>query len=79
MDIFIILIAVSFMNVYVCQTLSKYPFNYVFKYVTVNMFSLSYVSYISMKLLKISTAIDELSARKSMSPNQGKPGLSPEG
>ena len=32
-----------------------------------------------MKLLKISTAIDELCTGKSMSSNQGKPGLNPEG
>ena len=67
------------MNAYVCQNLSKFPFNYVFKYITVNMFNLSYVNYISMKLLKISTAIDELCTGKSMSSNQGKPGLNPEG
>ena len=67
------------MNAYVCQNLSKFPFNYVFKYITVNMFNLSYVNYISMKLLKISTAIDELCTGKSMSSNQGKPRLNPEG
>lgn len=48
------------MNAYVCQNLSDDHFNYVFKYVTLNMFGLSYANYISMKLLKITTAIEEL-------------------
>ena len=60
----------GFMNVYVCQNLSKFPFNYVFKYITVNMFNLSYVNYISMKLLKISTAIDELCTGKACLPTR---------
>lgn len=63
----------GFMNVYTCQNLSHYHFNYVFEYVTLNMFSLSYVNYTSLKLLKIATVIDELSMGKSRSPHLGNP------
>ena len=54
----------AFLNVYRCQNLSNYHFNYVFKYVTLNMFSLLYVNYISMKLLKIASGTDGLSRGK---------------
>lgn len=54
----------GFLNVYICQNLSNYHFNYFFKYVTLNMFSLSYVNYISMKLLKIAPGIDGLGRGK---------------
>lgn len=69
----------GFMNIYICQNLSNYPFNYVFEYVTFNMFGLSYVNYTSTKLLKISTATDGLRTGRSMSPKQGEPGLNPKG
>ena len=64
------------LNAHTCQHWSNYLFNYVFKYVTSNMFSLSCVNHTSLKLLKIATAIDELSpgkGRVSQPGNRGKP------